>query len=236
MSPELTVERTRDRLRGVRVFLGAGIPDPKRWSGHFDAREITDAVVAATRAILSAGGTIVTGAHPTISPLILYVASELGHDWDEPHVLVYQSAVLDSVMPDITRRFEEDGVARLRITEAKAGERPRPGEATQSLLRMRRRMFADMTPAAAIFVGGMEGVVEEFQLLRDSHPQVLTYPVAKPGGEAANLVEQAPSSIRQTLRDSDIYPTIFRKVVDDISSHPEARLSVGVGRFLGPAS
>ena len=80
MSLKFSSTSESEQLRDVTVFLGGSIPDPGRWEGHFDAREITDATVAAARAILYAGGTLVTGAHPTIAPLILYVAAEIPRD------------------------------------------------------------------------------------------------------------------------------------------------------------
>src|SRR5439155_20496577 len=103
-------------LAGTAVFLSASIPDPTRWTGDFDALEIIDAVVAVGRSMLSAGARLVTAAHPTIAPLLLYVAAELPHA-PEPRVVVYQSGVFDSVMPEATRRFEADGVGTLIRTE-----------------------------------------------------------------------------------------------------------------------
>ena len=68
--------RQSEVLAGRAVFLSASIPDQSRWHGEFDVREITDAVVAASRAVLTADGVLVTAAHPTIAPLLLYVAGE----------------------------------------------------------------------------------------------------------------------------------------------------------------
>ena len=56
---------------GRALFLSASIPDPERWSGPFDALEVTDAVVALARASLTRGYALVTAAHPTIAPLLL---------------------------------------------------------------------------------------------------------------------------------------------------------------------
>jgi SLOG cluster3 family len=209
------------KLAGVSVFLAASIPDPERWSGTFDPREITDAVVAAARAVLSAGAALVTGAHPTITPLLLYVASEFPVQESVPRVLVYQSALFESVLPRETRRFAEDGTGELRMTEAVPGDRVEPGSRAASLRVMREAMFTQTRPAAGIFIGGMEGVTDELHLLRELMPQAVLYPLARPGGEAAQLLEFAPPEVRQLLADSAVYPTVFRKVVADLASRLE---------------
>ena len=218
MSLEFTPLSSDGPLGNVAVFLAASIPNPERWQGYFDAREITDAVVAAARTVLTAGGVLVTGAHPTIAPLLLYVAAEFPIDPNRPRVLVYQSALFESVMPPATKRFEEDGVGSLRITEAVSGERPEYGSWNGSLRIMRERMFSETAPRAGIYVGGMQDISREFQLLRNREPTAWPYPLAKPGGEAARLVEFAPESVRQVLSESNIYPTVFRKVVEDLAS------------------
>jgi hypothetical protein len=66
---------------GRTLFLSASIPDPERWDGEFDALAITDAVVALARTFLSAGWRLVTAAHPTIAPLLLYVAGAPRYSW-----------------------------------------------------------------------------------------------------------------------------------------------------------
>jgi hypothetical protein len=210
-----------ETLHDVKIFLGGSIPNPERWNGHFDAREITDATVAAARAILTAGGVLVTGAHPTIAPLLLYVAAEFPRNPIHPRVLIYQSALFESVMPKETRRFQEEGIGSLYITDAVPGDRPAPGLWDASLEVMRRRMFSDTNPRAGIFIGGMD-IRAEFDLLRQRKPVVWTYSLARPGGEAANLVQFAPESIRPLLIDSRVYPTIFRRVVDDLASRLSA--------------
>lgn len=212
------------RLAGVSVFLAASIPDPDRWSGTFDPREITDAVVAAARAVISAGATLVTGAHPTITPLLLDVASEFPVRVNAPRVLVYQSALFEEVLPRAARWFAEDGVGELRMTKAAPGDRIEPGFRAESLSFMRETMFTQTHPAAGIFIGGMQGITAELHLLRELVPEAAIYPLARPGGEAAQLLEFAPPEVRQLLAESAVYPTVFRTVVDDLASRLEPGL------------
>lgn len=208
-------------LRGRTVFLSSSIPNPERWQGFFDPREITDAVVAAARAILTAGGVLVTGAHPTISPLLLYVAAEFPLVPERPRVLIYQSALFQQVMPEATRRFQDDGVGILHITRPVPGERPLPGEWDGSLKLMREQMFSETEPAAGIYIGGMADISKEFEMLDQRRPRPYAYALAAPGGEAAKLVGHSPAAVRQLLASSNIYPSIFRKVVDDLARNLE---------------
>ena len=127
----VTAANREPQLMGRAVFLSASIPDPLRWNGFFDPLEITDAVVAVARAVLSAGGVLVTAAHPTVAPLILYVAAELP-DRAERHVLVYQSAAFDDILPEATRRFEAEGVGIIIRTPAIADE---PADPTRRALK-----------------------------------------------------------------------------------------------------
>jgi SLOG cluster3 family len=204
------------QLTGRTVFLSASIPDPSRWDGDFDAHEITDAVVAASRAVLTSGGTLVTAAHPTIAPLLLYVAGEFPRENNQPaSVITYQSSLFEDVLPEATRRFQESGIGDFRFTDAVPGEEPVPGRSDQSLLLMREQMFSETSPVAAIFVGGMDGVRDEYELLSARHPQPFAYPIRKPGGEAARLTPPITSEIAQALT-GDVYPSVFRAVIADL--------------------
>lgn len=211
-------------LRKSNIFVSSSIPDPGRWRGDFDSREITDAVVAAARAILTAGGVIVTGAHPTISPLLLYVAAEFPIDPDQPHVIVYQSGLFERVMPEATKRFQDFGVGYLRLTKPVRGDKPTPGRWNHSLRIMREQMFAETRPVAGIYIGGMADITTEFEMLNAMRPQPQAYALAAPGGEAATLVERSSEPMRDLLAHSNIYPTIFHNVIQDVISHIDTEL------------
>ena len=75
--PSLT---TKSRLHGVAVFLSASVPSPERSHEYNRIPEaplrIEEAVMSIARAIFMEGGTLVFGAHPSISPL---VARVIGH-------------------------------------------------------------------------------------------------------------------------------------------------------------
>lgn len=207
--------RERPALAGASIFLSASIPDPQRWKGEFDSLEITDAVVALGRVAIAARMNLVTAAHPTVAPLLLYVAAEMPEEF-RPEVFLYQSEIFKDVLPPATKRFEAQGIAIIRWTEGVEGEDDDPDNRSQSLRLMRHQMFEETKPAAACFVGGMDGIAEEFELFRALRPGAPTYPLAGPGGEAAQLIGEAGSPLDEELLRSRVYPTVWNRVLDDL--------------------
>lgn len=223
MTVPLDVDTRAERvqLRGAGVFLSASIPDPRRWSGQFDPLAITDAIVAVARAVLGADGVLITAAHPTIAPLVLYVARELrGPSVEEGprRVVVYQSRVYEEVMPTETRRFEEEGVGDLRFTPAVEGDLPIAGQEASSLRLMRETMLDETQPAAMVVVGGMPGVAEEVELFRERFDGRPVYVIASPGGIAAELVNEAPEPLVDLLVHERAYPFLARRVVEHLAA------------------
>lgn len=203
-------------LSGLSVFLSASIPDESRWQGSFRALEITDAVVALTRAVLQRGGRLVTAAHPTIAPLMLYVAAENDLAISNP-VVIYQSAVFDPILPEATLRFEAAGIGRIVRTAAIANEPPNPALAPRSLEHMRREMMTTEAPAAAVFIGGMDGISAEYKMFRELRESSPTYAFGQPGGAAGELVLKSPQHLTSMLTSSTVYPVLCRKVLDDLA-------------------
>ena len=215
MSLRITPAETPRRV-GRALFLSASIPDPTRWSGWFDALAITDAVVAVARTFLSAGWGLVTAAHPTIAPLLLYVAGELPVP-GERQIVTYQSALFEDVLPTATRRFEAEGIARFEWTEAVRGERPLPGEWDRSLAVMRERMLTETAPDAAVFIGGMDGILKEYALFGDLRPGRARYAFGMPGGAARDLAlrRRAPGPL-DALAEGMVFPALARAILSDL--------------------
>lgn len=202
-------------MRGSAVFISASIPDPGRWEGGFDPFGITDAVVAVARAVLQNGGRLVTAAHPTIAPLLLYVGAEQLEE-KKQQITVYQSAAFEPILPDATKRYERDGLGSITWTGRIKNEPADPALATKSLEHMRKRMLTETTPVAAVFVGGMTGISDEYRLFRQLRPTAPTYAFGCPGGEAQTLVDKSPARLQAELTKSKVYPTVARHIVDDV--------------------
>lgn len=202
---------------GRALFLSASIPDPARWDGDFDPLEITDAVVSLARVFLTAGWRLVSAAHPTIAPLLLYVAAEMPEEGDR-RIAIYQSALFEDVLPTATRRFEADGIGTVIWTKAADGDRPAPGEWDASLEIMRRQMLAESEPAAAAFIGGMEGIPDEYRLFSEIRPGRPRYALGRPGGAARALAGGSRPALADQLVDGDVYPAIWRVVLKDLEA------------------
>lgn len=197
------------------VFLSASIPDPNAWTGTFSAPDITDAVVAFARVFLTAGVRLVSAAHPTIAPLLLYVAAEIEPRQTE-RVVIYQSQLFEDVLPPVTRRFEADEIGQIIWTEARDGN-PRVRETWgPSLDLMRRRMLNETEPRAAVFIGGMDGIQTEYELFQELFPDRPTYAVGAPGGEARRISQQLDSPLGSRLANDDIYPALWSSVLQDL--------------------
>lgn len=218
MAIDLPPMRTEKGPSGT-IFLSGSIPDPARWEGEFDPLEITDAVVTFARECLTENFRIVTAAHPTLAPLLLYVAAEFPPS-TEPLVLIYQSLLFDNVLPTATRRFEAAGVGTLVWTEAHEGDHPEPGKWESSLEIMRTQMLEETNPDGAVFIGGMEGIQTEYALFRDKLPGRPMCAVKRPGGEAARLGDLEMRSGLVDLKQNVTYPTLWRdfiRIVRDLN-------------------
>src|SRR5262245_32307148 len=159
------------------VFLSASVPDPKRDPRYYvraDVTAIREAVVALARTVLPQSD-LVFGGHPAISPLIARVARDLDLF---KRVVIYQSEAYRDVIPPDSLAFD-----RLVWTKPHHDKKA-------SLEEMRQQMLSGRTFRAGIFIGGMEGVEEEWKLFRERHQHAPAYPIASTGGAALILFER----------------------------------------------
>ena len=166
-------------LHRAPVFLSASFPSGERGERFtpYDPSGIADAVSAFSRAILASNGTLAFGGHPTITPLVLMISREL--------------QVKDSVTV-----FQSDWFKELRLPEVDEIENeelgfvewtPRVDDRQEALQIMREAMIRSKQYVGALFVGGMEGIGEEYAMVKELLPQTPCVPVAGPGGAAAKL-------------------------------------------------
>ena len=191
------------------VFLSASIPDPARDRRYFETGNsiaIRDAVIALAEVVLPRTR-LVFGGHPAITPMVKWVADQFGA-FDR--VRMFQSKFFqDKYLKDIElfRYVEVDAV---------------PGHRNQSLLIMRQRMLASEGFGSAFFIGGMEGVEHEYELLKKLPRPVPAFPVYTTGGAARILWEQewpdAPPSrcpILEQLRTKTNYVGLFTNCIEE---------------------
>lgn len=193
-------------LKSRSVLICASFPSGKREEAvsPYDVSGIADAVTAITRAVFTANGRVVFGGHPTITPLILLIASDRS---ERQLVDVFQSKwFADEITPE-TRRLEELGYGKIYWTK-------REESLAISLSTLRKIMLRKSNPIGAVFVGGMDGLFEEFQLFHKEYPDRPCIPIKGPGGAAAQLDPIGlPEELGKKLS-SLRYPALSHSVVD----------------------
>lgn len=194
------------------VFLSASFPSGPRAAGFepFDPGAIADAVTALVRAVLVAKGRLLFGGHPTITPLVLMVASEL-HIKDA--VDVFQSRWFEEQVTRETRALEDAGFGSIHWM-------PKSPTREASLQTMREAMLGHKRKlVAGVFVGGMEGVVEEFELFPQFQPGVPRVSLVGPGGAAAKLPLAEARSVLGEHVTSRRYPFLASVLVGRLAGN-----------------
>jgi hypothetical protein len=182
------------------VFLSASIPDPKRapqYAHTADSVAITAAVGALVYVTLGRRR-LVWGGHPAITPMIWVIAESMKVDYGQ-WVKLYQSKFFKDEFPEDNDRFKN-----VTFTDVVDGDREK------SLRHMRERMFKEQSFDSAVFIGGMAGIVDEFDLFVSLQPKAQVVPVLSTGGATLDL-EQKVKSLPGDLRDDLDYVALFHK-------------------------
>jgi len=183
------------------IFLSASVPDPKqspRYASTADSVAITAAVGALVYVTLGRR-MLVWGGHPAITPMIWVVAESIGVDYGK-WVKLYQSRYFKDDFPEDNERFQN-----VRFTDAVNDDR------ADSLRLMRERMFQEQNFEAAVFIGGMEGIVEEFDLFTKFQPDAQILPIASTGAAAIELADRLKSPPKGDLQDDLDYVSLFHR-------------------------
>ena len=188
-----------------RIFLSASVPLPSRNRAYFDTADvmaIRDAVRALTMVIVEQDIQLVFGGHPAITPMIRLQIAQTGVPVGS-RVVVFQSRFFEPRFPSDNNAFE-----RVEVVDAVAGDR------TASLLRMREEMLTGPF-GLALFIGGMEGVEDEYAMFAQLHPGLPAFPIASTGAAAKKLFEASPDLQRDhpELRDELSYLTLMRDLL-----------------------
>lgn len=209
-------------FHGDAVFLSASVPAPDRDVRYRQrgirrvphaALEIEEAVVSLARAVFSAGGRLVFGGHPSITPLVAMVAAEYAHPRaaerestprqaaETPLVTVYQLDVYHDLSSEATQIMTALGHAKVIEVPSEVNERG--NDATlgslafpNSLAVMRTQMISESRPRAMVCIGGMEGVESEAEIFFETMRTRPIYALETTGGAAALLGEREDRRVR----------------------------------------
>ncbi|MCU6434623.1 hypothetical protein LPB67_12660 [Undibacterium sp. Jales W-56] len=161
-----------------RIFLSASVPVAGQGDYHQTANPFL--IQFAVRELLTVclgRRLLVWGGHPAITPMVWAVCEDLGIEYAKA-VILYQSRLFEDVFPDENARF-----GNVVFIDAVEGDR------AKSLARMRTEMLSGPFDAA-VFIGGMDGVIDEYQLFQKMHPNAKVLAVRSPGGAAMKLADQ----------------------------------------------
>jgi hypothetical protein len=187
------------------VFLSASAPDPRRHPRYHttaDVAAIREAIVALATVVLPRGR-LLFGGHPAVSPLVLLIAQQLSA---VDRVRIYQSEFFRGIVPPESLAFPSI------VWTAEV-----PGDREASLAAMRSAMLADLPIRSGVFIGGMEGVEEEYALFKQTHAALPAYAIASTGAAArivftSNPQEPSDAAIRRALEQDLVYDALFRSL------------------------
>lgn len=187
------------------IFLSASIPLQERDPQYIETADIIairDAVIALTTVVLPRHR-LIWGGHPSITPLIYHVMEKLNLNIQE-HVILYQSRFFEKYFPKDNNKFKN-----IVLTDIVDDDRE------SSLLHMRSRMLGESEFAAGIFIGGMEGVEEEYDMFIEMHPKALVLPIASTGAGAKKIYDERFTDKNERLVKDYAYMSLFQKYLID---------------------
>jgi len=185
-----------------KVFLSASIPYPNRDKKFYDTVDIVsirDAVRALATVVIPKAH-LVWGGHPSITPLIRFVMDKMNVDLKK-HVTLYQSLFFEEYFPPDNFAFEN-----IVLTEKRNNR-------NESLELMRSKLINENDFKVGIFIGGMEGINDEYLLLKKRHPNALILPIASTGAAARILYESQPQAYDIRLKNDYAYMALFRDLL-----------------------
>lgn len=196
----------------TKIFLSASVPLPTRDKIYFETADVVairDAIRALTMVIVEQGAQLIFGGHPAITPMIRLQIAATGKPVGE-RFIVFQSRYFERSFPADNAAFEHVEVINAVDNDREA-----------SLLAMRRAMLTGRFDAG-IFIGGMEGVEQEFVLFKEFHAGIPALPIASTGAAAKRLFEADPQLRRNCpqLRDEISYLTLMRDLINNSRRNP----------------
>lgn len=187
-----------------KVFLSASIPYPDRDKKFYDTADIVsirDAVRALATVVIPKAH-LIWGGHPSITPLIRFVMDRMNIDLKK-HITLYQSLFFEEYFPPDNFAFEN-----IVLTEKRNNR-------DESLELMRSKLINENDFKVGIFIGGMEGINDEYVMFKERHPNALILPIASTGAAAKILYENQQQGFDIRLKNDYAYMALFRDLLND---------------------
>ncbi|TDN93392.1 hypothetical protein DET49_104118 [Salegentibacter sp. 24] len=188
-----------------KIFLSASIPIKTKNQDFYktaDIIAIRDAVRALATVVIPHAH-LIWGGHPSITPLIQFILEVLKVN-PQNHITLYQSNFFENSFPK-----ENESIENIVYTDKLVDEKA-------SVELLRRRMLEENKFQAGIFIGGMDGVIEEYNLFRKLHSDALLIPVASSGAASLEIFNSISPKPDQRLLSDFAYMAMFRKLLKSI--------------------
>lgn len=181
------------------IFLSASVPQSDReFFGTENAYAIREAVISFVRVCAEKKLPFYFGGHPAITPLVWNVAKNYYGD-KEPIIKIYQSKIFGEHIPNEVKHFKD-----VYLTDAI------DNDISRSVDLMRKVMFEENPTEAAVFIGGMGGVVVEAGMIRDRYPNARLLPIYSTGGAACTIYQEFQIN-DDRLKESYAFYELFRE-------------------------
>lgn len=185
----------------MNIFLSASIPVQGRGDYHLTADPYLIQYAVRELALTVLGRKkLIWGGHPAITPMVWAACEDLGVCYAQ-NVVLYQSRHFGDFFPDENTKFKN-----VTYTDEVEGDREK------SLGEMRRRMFTENKFSAAIFIGGMDGIEKEFDLLSIYQPDCKILALGSPGGASRVLAHRL--DLPEDLKTSVNFTSIFHNYLE----------------------
>ena len=186
------------------IFLSAGVPTADRNPIYYETADviaIRDSVIALASTVLATNDYhLIWGGQPAITPLIALVLERFNLKMSD-RVTLYQSYEFERFFPK-----ENEDVGHIVFTEKKESR-------AASLQFMREHMIGKHDYEAAVFIGGMEGIQDEYEIFKHYHPKALCLPIASTGAAARILYDQHPGEFNEKLLTELSYTSLFKEML-----------------------
>jgi len=187
-----------------KVFLSASIPYPDRDKKFYDTADIVsirDSVRALATVVIPKAH-LIWGGHPSITPLIRFVMDRMNADLKK-HITLYQSLFFEDKFPPDNFAFENIVLTEKRNTR------------DESLSLMRSKLINDNDFKVGIFIGGMEGVNDEYLMFKERHSNALVLPIASTGAAAKIIYKNELLNFDIRLQNDYAYMALFRDLLSE---------------------
>jgi len=186
------------------IFLSASIPSKERnpkYYGSADIIAIRDSIIALASVVLP-NNRLIWGGHPSITPIIYFLMEKFNLNIQE-HVTLYQTRFFEPFFPKDNNKFQN-----IVFTDDL-------GDRDKSIFHMRERMFQENKFSGAVFIGGMKGIEDEFEMFRAFHSEAVLLPIASTGAAAKLVYEELlPDGLRNERLMNDYgYMSLFQKLL-----------------------